>query len=449
MVRHRELWPIASPPTTITEPSPVFAELQPAGPPPKVRKPMRPKLKKAQSCRGAEGRISVPEPGPGHALIPVRPAPAGCGLWAPRKVPRLCRRRRGVPRAEPARQLMSGSSLTSSDHRFQPMVDPFGRTIRYLRVSVTDRCDLRCFYCMSEDMTFLPKKDLLTLEELDRLCSAFIAKGVRKIRLTGGEPLVRRNVMSLVRSLSRHLSSGALDELTLTTNASQLARFAGELRDCGVRRVNVSLDTLDAQKFRAITRWGDLDKVLAGIEAARDAGLAVKINAVALKNMNEEEIPSLMEWAHGKGMALTLIEVMPMGDIGEGRIDQYVPLSLLRARLAKHYTLTDLDEDTGGPARYVRVGETGGKLGFITPMTHNFCESCNRVRITCTGTLHTCLGHEDASDLRKPLRASADDDLLSAAIDRAIGLKPKGHDFIIDRRHNRPSVSRHMSVTGG
>jgi cyclic pyranopterin phosphate synthase len=342
---------------------------------------------------------------------------------------------------------MSGSP--SPDQLFRPMVDPFGRTIRYLRVSVTDRCDLRCFYCMSEDMTFLPKADLLTLEELDRLCSAFIAKGVRKIRLTGGEPLVRRNVMSLVRSLSRHLSSGALDELTLTTNASQLARFAGELRDCGVRRVNVSLDTLDAQKFRAITRWGDLDKVLTGIEAARDAGLAVKINAVALKNMNEEEIPSLMEWAHGKGMALTLIEVMPMGDIGEGRIDQYVPLSLLRARLAQHYTLTDLDEDTGGPARYVRVAETGGKLGFITPMTHNFCESCNRVRITCTGTLHTCLGHEDASDLRKPLRASPDDDLLSAAIDRAIGLKPKGHDFIIDRRHNRPSVSRHMSVTGG
>jgi GTP 3',8-cyclase len=342
---------------------------------------------------------------------------------------------------------MNGSP--SPDQLMRPMVDPFGRTIRYLRVSVTDRCDLRCFYCMSEDMTFLPKADLLTLEELDRLCSAFIAKGVRKIRLTGGEPLVRRNVMSLVRSLSRHLSSGALDELTLTTNASQLARFAGELRDCGVRRVNVSLDTLDAQKFRAITRWGDLDKVLAGIEAARDAGLAVKINAVALKNMNEEEIPSLMEWAHGKGMALTLIEVMPMGDIGEGRIDQYVPLSLLRARLAKHYTLTDLDDDTGGPARYVRVAETGGKLGFITPMTHNFCESCNRVRITCTGTLHTCLGHEDASDLRKPLRASADNDLLSAAIDRAIGLKPKGHDFIIDRRHNRPSVSRHMSVTGG
>ncbi len=301
---------------------------------------------------------------------------------------------------------------------FSPMTDPFGRTISYLRVSVTDRCDLRCFYCMSEDMTFLPKADLLTLEELDRLCSAFIAKGVRKLRLTGGEPLVRRNVMSLVRSLSRHLGTGALNELTLTTNGSQLARFAAELRDCGVRRINVSLDTLDPAKFRAITRWGDLHKVLAGIEAAR-------------------------------GMALTLIEVMPMGDIGEGRIDQYVPLSLLRARLAKQFTMTDLDDDTGGPARYVRVSETGGKLGFITPMTHNFCESCNRVRITCTGTLHTCLGHEDASDLRKPLRASADNDLLSAAIDRAIGLKPKGHDFIIDRRHNRPSVSRHMSVTGG
>jgi cyclic pyranopterin phosphate synthase len=329
------------------------------------------------------------------------------------------------------------------------MTDPFGRTISYLRVSVTDRCDLRCFYCMSEDMTFLPKADLLTLEELDRLCSVFIAKGVRKLRLTGGEPLVRRNVMSLMRSLSRHLGTGDLDELTLTTNGSQLARFAGELRDCGVRRINVSLDTLDTAKFRAITRWGELDKVLAGIEAALAAGLHVKINAVALKNMNEDEIPSLMQWAHGKGMDLTLIEVMPMGDIGAGRIDQYVPLSLLRARLAAQYTLTDLDESSGGPARYVRVGETGGKLGFITPMTHNFCESCNRVRITCTGTLHTCLGHEDASDLRRPLRSSPDNDLLSAAIDRAIGLKPKGHDFIIDRRHNRPSVSRHMSVTGG
>ena len=341
------------------------------------------------------------------------------------------------------------TQTATADHGASDMIDPFGRRITYLRVSVTDRCDLRCFYCMSEDMTFLPKADLLTLEELDRLCTVFISKGVRKLRLTGGEPLVRRNMMSLVRSLSRHLDSGALDELTLTTNGSQLARFAAELRDCGVRRINVSLDTLDPDKFRAITRWGDLDKVLAGIEAARAAGLKVKINAVALKNMNEEEIPSLMDWAHGKGMDLTLIEVMPMGDIAGGRIDQYVPLSLVRARLAAQYTLTDTDDTTGGPARYVRVSETGGRLGFITPMTHNFCEACNRVRITCTGTIHTCLGHEDASDLRKPLRASADNALLSATIDRAIGLKPKGHDFIIDRRHNRPSVSRHMSVTGG
>ena len=329
------------------------------------------------------------------------------------------------------------------------MVDPFGRTINYLRVSVTDRCDLRCFYCMSEDMTFLPKSDLLSLEELDRLCSAFIAKGVRKLRLTGGEPLVRRNVMSLVRSLSRHLQSGALDELTLTTNGSQLEKHAAELADCGVKRINVSLDTLDAAKFREITRWGDLTKVLAGIEAARVAGLKVKINAVALKGLNEDEIPSLMQWAHGKDMDLTLIEVMPMGDIGAGRIDQYVPLSMMRAKLAQQFTLTDLDENSGGPARYVRVAETGGKLGFITPMTHNVCESCNRVRITCTGTIHTCLGHEDASDLRKPLRASNDDGMLNDTIDRAIGLKPKGHDFIIDRRHNRPGVSRHMSVTGG
>ena len=344
---------------------------------------------------------------------------------------------------------MNGPVSTPLPALSRPMIDPFGRTISYLRVSVTDRCDLRCFYCMAEDMTFLPKADLLTLEELDRLCSAFIARGVTKLRLTGGEPLVRRNVLSLVRSLSRHHTSGALRELTMTTNGTQLARFASELADCGIRRINVSLDTLDAAKFRAITRWGELDQVLAGIEAARAAGLAVKINAVALKNLNEDEIPSLIEWAHGSGMALTLIEVMPMGEIGAGRIDQYVPLSLVRARLSKQFTLTDLHESTGGPARYVRVGETGGTLGFITPMTHNFCESCNRVRITCTGTIHTCLGQEDASDLRKPLRASPDDELLSQAIDRAIGTKPKGHDFIIDRRHNRPSVSRHMSVTGG
>jgi cyclic pyranopterin phosphate synthase len=341
------------------------------------------------------------------------------------------------------------TQTAKADHGASDMIDPFGRRISYLRVSVTDRCDLRCFYCMSEDMTFLPKKDVLSLDELDRLCSAFIGRGVRKLRLTGGEPLVRRNIMSLIRSLSRHVESGALDELTLTTNGSQLARFAAELHDCGVRRINVSLDTLDADKFRAITRWGDLDKVLAGIEAARAAGLKVKINAVALKNMNEEEIPSLMDWAHGKGMDLTLIEVMPMGDIAGGRIDQYVPLSLVRARLAAQYTLTDLDDSTGGPARYVRVSETGGRLGFITPMTHNFCESCNRVRITCTGTLYMCLGQEGAVDLRKPLRASESDQALYTAIDEAIVHKPKGHDFIIDRRHKRPALSRHMSVTGG
>jgi cyclic pyranopterin phosphate synthase len=339
--------------------------------------------------------------------------------------------------------------MTMTDVTPRGMIDPFGRTITYLRVSVTDRCDLRCFYCMSEDMTFLPKADLLTLEELDRLCSVFICKGVRKLRLTGGEPLVRRNMMSLVRSLSRHLGSGALDELTLTTNGSLLSKFAAELAACGVRRINVSLDTLDAARFRHITRWGELDKVMVGIKAAQAAGLRVKINVVALKNINEEEIPELIEWAHGKGMDLTLIEVMPLGDIGAGRLEQYLPLSLIRSRLESRFTLTDLDERTGGPARYARVAETGGKLGFITPLTHNFCESCNRVRITCTGTIHTCLGQEDAADLRRPLRASADDELVSTAIDRAIGTKPKGHDFIIDRRHSGPSVSRHMSVTGG
>ncbi|MBY0382517.1 MAG: GTP 3',8-cyclase MoaA [Xanthobacteraceae bacterium] len=341
------------------------------------------------------------------------------------------------------------STAFSTSPNGTAMVDPFGRSISYLRVSVTDRCDLRCFYCMSDDMQFLPKADLLSLEELDRLCSAFIAKGVRKLRLTGGEPLVRRNVMTLFRSLSRHLASGALNELTLTSNGSQLERYAAELADCGVKRINVSLDTLDADKFRAITRWGDLNKVLAGIKAAQNAGLRVKINAVALKNMNEDEIPSLMSWAHGEDMDLTLIEVMPMGEVAGGRIDQYVPLSMVRTSLADQFTLTDLIESSGGPARYVRVNETGGKLGFITPMTHNFCESCNRVRITCTGTLHTCLGQNDAADLRKPLRASPDDDLLNEAIDQAIGLKPKGHDFIIDRRHSAPSVRRHMSVTGG
>jgi cyclic pyranopterin phosphate synthase len=329
------------------------------------------------------------------------------------------------------------------------LVDPFGRAITYLRVSVTDRCDFRCVYCMAENMTFLPKADLLSLEELDRLCSAFIARGVRKLRLTGGEPLVRRGIMTLVSSLSRHLDSGHLDELTLTTNGSQLGKYAAELKACGVRRINVSLDTLDADKFRAITRWGSLDQVLSGIDAAQAAGLKIKINAVALKGVNEDEFPKLIEWAHGRGMDLTLIEVMPLGEIGEGRLEQYLPLSIARARLAERYQLDDIDYRTGGPARYVRVAETGGMIGFITPLTHNFCESCNRVRVTCTGTLYMCLGQEDAADLRKPLRSSESDDPLYAALDEAIARKPKGHDFIIDRRHKRPALARHMSVTGG
>jgi GTP 3',8-cyclase len=324
----------------------------------------------------------------------------------------------------------------------RPLVDPFARAITYLRVSVTDRCDFRCVYCMAENMTFLPKADLLTLEELDRLCSAFVAKGVRKLRLTGGEPLVRRGIMTLVGSLSRHLQTGALEELTITTNGSQLAKYAHELKAHGVERINVSLDTLDADKFRAITRW-------AGIDAALAAGLKVKINAVALKGVNENELADLVTWAHGRGMDLTLIEVMPLGDVSTERLAQYLPLSLVRAQLAQRFTMDDLDYRTGGPARYVRVKETGGKLGFITPMTHNFCESCNRVRITCTGTLYMCLGQEDAADLRAPLRASEANDLLYSAIDEAIMRKPKGHDFIIDRRHTRPNLSRHMNVTGG
>jgi len=329
------------------------------------------------------------------------------------------------------------------------LIDPFGRAISYLRVSVTDRCDFRCVYCMAENMSFLPKAEILTLEELDRLCSAFVARGVRKLRLTGGEPLVRRGIMTLVNSLSRHLRSRELDELTLTTNGSQLEKYAHDLRAAGIRRINVSLDTLDADKFRTITRWGGLDKVLAGIDAAQAAGLRIKINAVALKGVNDDEFPQLLEWAHGRGMDLTLIEVMPLGEIGEDRLDQYLPLSLVRARLAERYRLDDIDYRTGGPARYVRVAETGGRLGFITPLTHNFCESCNRVRVTCTGTLFMCLGQEDAADLRKPLRASEANDLLYAAIDEAISRKPKGHDFVIDRRHRRPALARHMSVTGG
>ena len=330
-----------------------------------------------------------------------------------------------------------------------PMIDPFGRTISYLRVSVTDRCDFRCTYCMSEHMTFLPKKDLLTLEELDRLCTAFVEKGVKKLRLTGGEPLVRKNIMHLIGELSRHLQSGALEELTLTTNGSQLARFAPELAGHGVKRINVSLDTLDPGKFRAITRWGDFSRVMEGIDAAQEAGIKVKLNAVALKGFNDHEIPEMIRWAHGRGMDLTLIETMPMGEIELDRTDQYLPLSLLRAKLSEEFTLNDIAYKTGGPARYVEIEETGGRVGFITPMTHNFCESCNRVRLTCTGTLYMCLGQEDAADLREPLRASEGNELLNNAIDEAIGRKPKGHDFIIDRRHNRPAVSRHMSVTGG
>ncbi len=329
------------------------------------------------------------------------------------------------------------------------MIDPFGRAITYLRVSVTDRCDFRCNYCMAEDMTFLPKAEILSLEELDRVCSAFVHQGVKKLRMTGGEPLVRRDIMKLFHSLSRHLESGDLEELTLTTNGSQLARFAHELADCGVKRVNVSLDTLDPDKFAAITRWGKLDKVMDGLAAAKDAGLAIKINAVALKGVNDDEVDRLVSWCGDEGYDLTFIEVMPMGEIGEQRIDQYWPLSMLRAQLAEKWTLEEIDYRTGGPARYMRVKETGGRLGFITPMTHNFCESCNRVRLTCTGTLYMCLGQEDAADLREPLRMAEDDGPLEQAIMEAIGRKPKGHDFIIDRRRKQPAVSRHMSVTGG
>ncbi|MDQ0324353.1 cyclic pyranopterin phosphate synthase [Rhodopseudomonas julia] len=330
-----------------------------------------------------------------------------------------------------------------------PMIDPFGRSISYLRVSVTDRCDFRCVYCMAEDMTFLPKRDLLSLEELERLCTAFIDKGVRKLRLTGGEPLVRRNIMWLIEALGRHLENGRLEELTLTTNGSQLERYAHDLAALGVRRINVSLDTLDHDKFKAITRWGDLGRVMAGLKAAQDAGLQVKLNVVALKDVNEHEIPEMIRFAHGQGMDLTLIETMPLGEIEGDRTDQYLPLSTVRTRLSERFTMTDIPYKTGGPARYVEVRETGGRLGFITPLTHNFCESCNRVRVTCTGTLFMCLGQEDAADLRAPLRASEGNALLAQAIDEAITRKPKGHDFVIDRHHRRPAVARHMSMTGG
>ena len=330
------------------------------------------------------------------------------------------------------------------------MIDPFGRRISYLRVSVTDRCDLRCVYCMAEDMTFLPKREVLTLEELDRLCGAFIASGVEKIRLTGGEPLVRKNVVSLVRSLGARIGAGGLKELTVTTNGTQLATMAADLFAAGIRRINVSMDTLDPATFKAVTRWGELEKTLDGIFAAKAAGLAVKINAVALKGVNEGEYDRMLAWCGEHGFDLCLIETMPMGDISGDRTDQYLPLSLVRSRLREHWTLEDTDYRTGGPARYYTVKETGRRIGFITPMTHNFCESCNRVRLTCTGTLYMCLGQDDAADFRALLRdPSVDEAALQAAIAAAIARKPKGHDFIIDRGHNRPSVGRHMSVTGG
>ncbi len=330
------------------------------------------------------------------------------------------------------------------------LIDPFDRAITYLRVSVTDRCDFRCAYCMSEDMTFLPKAEILSLEELDRLCSAFVRLGVRKLRMTGGEPLVRRDIMHLFRALSRHLRTGDIDELTVTTNGSQLTKYAAELAEIGVRRINVSLDTLDPHKFAAITRWGKFDRVMAGLEAAKDAGLAIKINCVALRGVNDDEFDRLIAWCGDEGFDLTFIEVMPMGEIGgEIRLEQYLPLSMVRAQLAQSWTLDEIDHRTGGPARYFRCRDTGGRIGFITPLTHNFCESCNRVRLTCTGTLYMCLGQEDAADLRAPIRMSDDDDLLTTAIHEAITRKPKGHDFLIDRRHRGPSVPRHMSVTGG
>ena len=332
-----------------------------------------------------------------------------------------------------------------------PLIDPFQRAITYLRVSVTDRCDFRCVYCMAENMQFLPKKELLTLEELDRMCSTFVKLGVEKLRITGGEPLVRRGIMSFFQSMSRHLNSGALKELTLTTNGSQLEKYASDLYAAGVRRVNVSLDTLDEAKFARVTRWGRLPQVLRGIDAAQAAGLRVKLNAVALKGFNEDEVFTMTQWCAERDMDLTWIEVMPMGDLGgEDRIGQYWALSDLRKTLAQQYTLTELSERTGGPARYVKLEETGQKIGFITPLTHNFCESCNRVRLTCTGELFMCLGQEDNADLRKPLRDFPDSETpLENAIRNAISHKPKGHDFDYSRQEITGQMTRHMSHTGG
>ena len=329
------------------------------------------------------------------------------------------------------------------------LTDTFGRDITYLRLSVTDRCDLRCNYCMAENMTFLPRKDLLTMEELETLCGAFIARGVRKIRLTGGEPLVRRGLMELIENLSRHIDSGDLDELTLTTNGTQLSRFAADLKARGVERINVSLDTLDRETFASLSRRDALDQVLTGIDAALDAGLKIKINTVALKGTNAAEIPDIMEWAHSKGMDMTLIEVMPMGEIEGDRVDQYLPLTAVRDDLEAHYTLTDTPLKTGGPARYVRVAETGGVLGFITPLTNNFCAGCNRVRVTCTGQIYMCLGHSDHLDLREAMRGAEPLKALGGALDLAMQRKPEAHDFRIDKRGASPTVDRHMSVTGG
>jgi len=359
-----------------------------------------------------------------------------------------------APSAAEATRRLPGVDAATAPPAKASLIDPFLRAITYLRVSVTDRCDFRCVYCMAEDMTFLPKAEILSLEEIERICAVFVRLGVRKIRLTGGEPLVRRGILTLFQKLGRHLQSGALDELTLTTNGSQLARHAQALADSGVRRVNVSLDTLDAHKFKAITRWGSLGTVLQGLDAAAAVGLKVKINCVALRGVNDDEFDRMIAWCGERGLDLTLIEVMPMGEIdGSGgdasRLDQYLPLSLVRGRLAQRWTLTEIDHRSGGPARYVRVAETGGRLGFITPLTHNFCESCNRVRMTCTGTLYLCLGQEDAADLRTPVRVSEDDAALEQAIRMAVARKPQGHDFIISRRRPTAAVPRLMNVTGG
>ena len=344
---------------------------------------------------------------------------------------------------------MESGIFMASSIATKALIDPFGRTVDYIRVSVTDRCDFRCVYCMAEQMTFLPKSELLSLEELEQVCRKFMELGTRKIRLTGGEPLVRRNIMQLIESLGSEVKAGNLDELTITTNGSQLHKMARQLVNAGVKRLNISIDTLDPDRFREITRWGRLDNVMAGLEAAKEVGLQIKLNAVALKGVNEFELPDMVEWAGSQNFDMTIIEVMPMGDIGnENRVDQYLPLSHVRARLSKRFTLLDSNYESPGPARYVTVAETGKRLGFITPLTHNFCESCNRVRVTCTGQLYMCLGQDDSADLSFALRNGGDGG-LEAAIVEAIGRKPRGHDFVISRRAPAVSVGRHMNVTGG